>query len=130
MKQAKEEDSLSHENKVDTVSEDIGEMKLSGASGENDSQGEHKENNNTEKQYIQLQEGRNTFQQQDLLVPWHLKNKDKGSSEEQVFHRFYHVFKEGELKELCLRLPNVEVRDLYLDCGNWCIILEKIKEVE
>jgi len=81
-----------------------------------------------DKQFIQICEGRNTFQQQDLLVPWHLKSGDKKSSDsEQVFHRFYHVFKRGELKALCCNLSNVRVKDLYLDCGNWCIILEKIE---
>ena len=81
-----------------------------------------------DKQFIQVCEGRNTFQQQDLLVPWHLKNADKRSSNsEQVFHRFYHVFKQGELKELCCNIANIRVKDLYLDCGNWCIIMEKIK---
>ena len=93
-------------------------------------------NNKEHQKYIQVAAGRNTFQQQDLLVPWHLKNSDSNQNQEhkdeeeqkpkdQVFHRFYHVFKRGELKALCCRLPNVSVKDLYLDRGNWCIVLEK-----
>lgn len=88
-----------------------------------------------EPKYIQVAAGRNTFQQQDLLVPWHLKSSTSDSSitsqteenktQEQVFHRFYHVFKRGELEQLCCRIPNVSVKDLYLDRGNWCIILQK-----
>lgn len=88
-----------------------------------------------EQKYIQVAAGRNTFQQQDLLVPWHLKNSSSESSntsrneenktQEQVFHRFYHVFKRGELRQLCCRISNVSVKDLYLDRGNWCIVLQK-----
>lgn len=95
---------------------------------------------------IPVCEGRNTFQQQDLLVPWHLKsNKNSNSSnnksreevsdgikdskgkggEEKLFHRFYHVFRAGELKELCSQIENVTIKEIYLDCGNWCAILQK-----
>ncbi|KAG7166526.1 alkylated DNA repair protein alkB homolog 8-like [Homarus americanus] len=42
-----------------------------------------------------------------------------------VFHRFYHVFKQGELEALCTRL-NVNIVKSYYDEGNWCIIFEKI----
>lgn len=42
-----------------------------------------------------------------------------------VFHRYYHVFKQGELEALCSRL-NVDVIKSYYDEGNWCIIFEKI----
>lgn len=98
-----------------------------------------------EEGFIQVAAGRNTFQQQDLLVPWHLKNTDLNSNKspqqllhedankeekkpsERVFHRFYHVFKRDELKELSSRIDNVIVKDLYLDRGNWCVILQKIR---
>ena len=33
-----------------------------------------------EPKYIQVAAGRNTFQQQDLLVPWHLKSSTSDSS--------------------------------------------------
>ena len=95
---------------------------------ESSENGQSKSSNENDKQYIQVAEGRNSFQQQDLLVPWHLKNSNNKDpyQEEHVFHRFYHVFKQGELETLCRKIPNVKVRDLYLDCGNWCIILEKV----
>jgi len=71
---------------------------------------------------IHVSAGRNMFQQQDLLIPWHLKG-----NEEKVFHRFYHVFKEGELRELCNKITNIEIVEIYFDKGNWCIILKRIK---
>lgn len=46
------------------------------------------------------------------------------SRPDQVFHRYYHVFKQGELESLCSQL-NVKVIKSYYDEGNWCIIFQK-----
>ncbi|NXW59405.1 ALKB8 protein, partial [Eurystomus gularis] len=86
---------------------------------------------------------RTSFHSQDLLVPWHLKGgptkKGEGvgtvllppgseGSEElsPVFHRYYHVFCEGELEAACRSLDCVRVRSSYYDQGNWCVVLEKL----
>ncbi|NWR29088.1 ALKB8 protein, partial [Tachuris rubrigastra] len=86
---------------------------------------------------------RTSFQSQDLLVPWHLKGGTKrkeetvdtvlapaDSKESQelspVFHRYYHVFCEGELEAVCRSLDCVRVQKSYYDQGNWCVILEKL----
>ena len=77
---------------------------------------------------------RTHFQAQDLLVPWHLRQGGgkKGVGEEggkvgdTVYHRYYHVFVEGELERLCETLPNAHVVDSYYDKGNWCVIVEKM----
>ncbi|NXD27926.1 ALKB8 protein, partial [Spelaeornis formosus] len=86
---------------------------------------------------------RTSFHSQDLLVPWHLKSGTKkkeesvdtvllpgGSKESQelgpVFHRYYHVFCEGELEAVCRSLDCVRVQKSYYDQGNWCVILEKL----
>lgn len=86
---------------------------------------------------------RTSFHSQDLLVPWHLKGGTKkkeesvdtvsvpgGSKESQelspVFHRYYHVFCEGELEAACRSLDCVRVQKSYYDQGNWCVILEKL----
>ncbi|KAK3737010.1 hypothetical protein QZH41_018392 [Actinostola sp. cb2023] len=90
---------------------------------------------------VQVNMKREVFEQQDLFVPWKFKggSQDKSIKKTQetdgggdpaatgckVFHRFYHVFKEGELSDLCSRLDNVVAKDLYYDRGNWCIVLEK-----
>ncbi|XP_010222821.1 PREDICTED: alkylated DNA repair protein alkB homolog 8 [Tinamus guttatus] len=86
---------------------------------------------------------RTSFHSQDLLVPWHLKSDPKkkrgdaaklsspaGSEESQelgpVFHRYYHVFCEGELEAACRALDCVRVQKSYYDQGNWCVVLEKL----
>ncbi|NXO52968.1 ALKB8 protein, partial [Aramus guarauna] len=86
---------------------------------------------------------RTSFHSQDLLVPWHLKGSTKkkgesgdtvsfpaGSQEQQelspVFHRYYHVFCEGELEAACRSLDGVRVQKSYYDQGNWCVVLEKL----
>ncbi|CAM5075778.1 unnamed protein product [Natator depressus] len=85
---------------------------------------------------------RTSFHTQDVLVPWHLKggtNKKgecakvlqlpAGSKELQefspVFHRYYHVFCEGELEAACKTLDCIRIQKSYYDQGNWCVVLEK-----
>ncbi|KAM7399386.1 hypothetical protein PAMP_018659 [Pampus punctatissimus] len=46
-------------------------------------------------------------------------------SPEPVFHRYYHVFQQGELEQLCVQVSGVKVQSSYHDQGNWCVILEK-----
>ena len=55
-------------------------------------------------------------------MPW--KNK----SDEETFHRFYHVFEEGELESLmyeALGKDKMEIESLFYDQGNWCVIFTK-----
>lgn len=47
------------------------------------------------------------------------------SSSPPVFHRYYHVFQQGELEQLCGQVTGVKVQSSYHDQGNWCVILEK-----
>lgn len=52
------------------------------------------------------------------------------SSPAPVFHRYYHVFQQGELEQLCGQVAGVKVQSSYHDQGNWCVILEKdLKEM-
>ena len=94
---------------------------------------------------LEVHVNRTPFDKQDLLVPWHKKPRscsldtgnimvEKNDSGElslgdkqskPICHRFYHVFKEGELNELVQSVPNVRVIETYYDKGNWCVILEK-----
>ncbi|NWI25911.1 ALKB8 protein, partial [Sula dactylatra] len=92
---------------------------------------------------LHVHTNRTSFHSQDLLVPWHLKSgtKKKGESVESVlfpavskesqelspvFHRYYHVFCEGELEAACRSLDCVRVQKSYYDQGNWCVVLEKL----
>ena len=42
-----------------------------------------------------------------------------------VYHRYYHLFQQGELEQLCGQIPGIKVQSSYYDQGNWCVILEK-----
>ena len=43
----------------------------------------------------------------------------------QTYYRYYHVFREGELVQLCDSLAGVCVIDSWYDHENWCVLLEK-----
>ncbi|XP_037122815.1 alkylated DNA repair protein alkB homolog 8 [Syngnathus acus] len=47
------------------------------------------------------------------------------SGQAPVFHRYYHVFQQGELEQLCVQVEGVKVQSSYHDQGNWCVVLEK-----
>lgn len=47
-------------------------------------------------------------------------------SSPHIFHRYYHVFQQGELEQLCELVAGVKVVNSYHDQGNWCVILEKM----
>ena len=73
---------------------------------------------------LPVHENRTNFKHNDLLVPW--KNK----KDEETFHRFYHVFKKGELEDLvkkALGPSRIHIESLYYDQGNWCIIFQKLE---
>uniref|UniRef100_H2Y735 Fe2OG dioxygenase domain-containing protein n=1 Tax=Ciona savignyi TaxID=51511 RepID=H2Y735_CIOSA len=67
---------------------------------------------------------RTNFKQQDLLVPWKSRNF-KSNGDESTYYRYYHVFKEGELEDLCRSIAGCEVLHSYHDNGNWCVVISK-----
>ncbi|XP_041652260.1 alkylated DNA repair protein alkB homolog 8 [Cheilinus undulatus] len=52
-------------------------------------------------------------------------NPKSESSPAPVFHRYYHVFQQGELEQLCSQVAGIKFQSSYHDQGNWCVILEK-----
>ena len=81
---------------------------------------------------VKVNLSRNSFEQQDLFVPWRFSGRGINKVQctktgDHVYHRFYHVFQDGELEELCSHLDNVAVKHLYYEKGNWCILLEKVE---
>lgn len=71
---------------------------------------------------------RTQFKHQDILVPWKLKSEfnESPSEEKKTFLRFYHVFEEYELDNLCKEIEAIEIVKSYYDQGNWCVIFRKI----
>ncbi|KAG5882107.1 hypothetical protein JTB14_016870 [Gonioctena quinquepunctata] len=55
---------------------------------------------------------RTQFKHKDVLVPWKLKSENKL---QDTFLRFYHVFDDQELENLCKTLRNVEIVKKYYD---------------
>ena len=83
---------------------------------------------NTMKSKLPVHVNRTEFKQQDLLVPWQLKGKKEVEKERtgNTFHRFYHVFKKGELESLCSKVQDCKVIHSYYDQGNWAVVLQKV----
>ncbi|KAK7500596.1 hypothetical protein BaRGS_00008171 [Batillaria attramentaria] len=81
---------------------------------------------------LQVHVNRTEFKQQDMLVPWKLKKSHqdtmKGSGDprdDATFHRYYHVFRQGELEALCAEVADCSIKSSYYDQGNWCVVLQK-----
>ncbi|XP_078078169.1 tRNA (carboxymethyluridine(34)-5-O)-methyltransferase ALKBH8 isoform X2 [Mustelus asterias] len=95
----------------------------------------NKDTVNTHSAKLPVHTNRTAFESQDLLVPWHLKAGIKANSvsplpptgpdELAVFHRYYHVFSDGELENICRSISNIRIMQSYYDQGNWCVIIEK-----
>ena len=48
--------------------------------------------------------------------------------EQPAYHRFYHVFREGELVDLIERhVDNLHILSCYYDHANWCVVAEKVQ---
>lgn len=50
-------------------------------------------------------------------------NEDKGTV---MFHRFYHLFVQNELCDLCAKIGGLNVIDSFFDKSNWCVIVQKL----
>lgn len=76
---------------------------------------------------LPIHENRTEFKFQDMLVPWKLKeSKQSQQIDPPIFLRYYHVFQEGELEQLCTKIEGIIVKKSFYDQGNWCVILKKI----
>jgi alkylated DNA repair protein alkB family protein 8 len=71
---------------------------------------------------------RRNFEKQDVFVPWNLPKRFNDDGDDRVFQRYCHVYKEGELIDLCSSIPNCKVIDSGWDKGNWFVQLEKVED--
>lgn len=76
--------------------------------------------------------GARTFDSQDIYVPWNLQSKYL-SPEEGIplgkivsLKRYYHVFKEEEVRELIESVPEFKLVNMYFDHNNWAVELEAL----
>ena len=73
------------------------------------------------------------FASQDTMVPWTLPARfqlptppspdDGAAGEERVFQRFCHVFRQGELENLCSAVPDCCIAESGWERGNWFVRL-------
>lgn len=69
---------------------------------------------------------RTPFQHQDVFVPWKVKAKAHSDNAAEVFLRYYHVFEENELVQLCSSMKDINIIQTYYTEGNWCIVFEQL----
>jgi SAM-dependent methyltransferase len=97
----------------------------------------------------QGEESRHAFEDQDVLVPWRLQQRflQPGQTESSpattslegpcehveeqgdgqlLFQRYCHVYKQGELEEICSYVPGCRIVDSCWDKGNWVVEVVKI----
>lgn len=65
---------------------------------------------------------------QDVMVKWNLQKKyNKNSEQDELFHRYYHLFIENELQELISNhIDNLKIIESGNQYYNWYCIVEKI----
>lgn len=76
---------------------------------------------------LPVHENRTQFKHQDLLVPWKLRKVSENklsNNPENTLLRYYHVFEEGELDELC-KQANFTIENSFYEEGNWCVVCKK-----
>ena len=44
----------------------------------------------------------------------------------EVFQRYCHVYRKGDLEALVELVPNLKVLRTYFDCSNWAIVVERV----
>ncbi|KAJ3414369.1 tRNA methyltransferase, has a role in tRNA modification [Chytridiales sp. JEL 0842] len=80
------------------------------------------------------QTGKRQFESQDVFVPWTFPTKvfkkgegeaDEGEKKDVVYQRYYHVFVEGELRELVESAGGVTISQHGYDRDNWYVIATK-----
>lgn len=76
---------------------------------------------------LPVHENRTQFQHQDLLVPWKLRDvsgKKVVDGPKNTLLRYYHVFEDGELADLCSEADLLVEKSFYEE-GNWCVVCRK-----
>ena len=62
---------------------------------------------------------------QDVMVRWILQKKFNNNISDDIYYRFYHLFKKNELDELILNIPNLSIIESGEQHYNWYCIIQK-----
>uniref|UniRef100_A0A6B2G3Q8 Alkylated DNA repair protein alkB homolog 8 (Trinotate prediction) n=1 Tax=Myxobolus squamalis TaxID=59785 RepID=A0A6B2G3Q8_MYXSQ len=61
----------------------------------------------------------------DLLVPW-TETSNQTLNTQSTKYRYYHLYEHSEIVKLCeIFKSKIKIQDLFLDCGNWFLIIKK-----
>ncbi|KAJ2007828.1 tRNA methyltransferase, has a role in tRNA modification [Coemansia thaxteri] len=75
------------------------------------------------------QNGRRKFSEstQDVLVPWVIPagSKNQPTGEDRIYHRYYHLFREGELPALFEQVGGCAIEEVGYDRDNWYVTARK-----
>lgn len=96
------------------------------------------DNDRKSKFVFPIHENRTEFNHSDVFVEWKIKSiggrhKNQTSTvttkSTPTYLRFYHMFRENELEELCRSVSSnndmISIIKSYYDEGNWCIVFQK-----
>jgi len=65
---------------------------------------------------------------QDVDVKWVLQKKySDNNTQDEVYYRYYHLFKQNELEDLIYNIDNVEIIESGNEYNNWYCIIKKTK---
>lgn len=64
---------------------------------------------------------------QDVFVKWNLQKKYSETNTDEIFYRYYHLFKKNELESLIDNINGITIIDSGSQSNNWYCIIQKIK---
>jgi tRNA (uracil-5-)-methyltransferase TRM9 len=118
----------SHERRVDGIREMLELLQLSPSASESPSDEDGSSRIGTALIYVWALEQKGSRRgwdeggEQDVMVPWVLKQK---GSEDQVFQRYYHLYKKGELEQSISEAGGEVVESGYEKDNWWAIARRK-----
>ena len=62
---------------------------------------------------------------QDVFVKWNLQKKYSDTNKDELFHRYYHLFKQNELEELINNIEGINIIQNGSQSNNWYCIIQK-----
>ncbi|KAJ2116087.1 tRNA methyltransferase, has a role in tRNA modification, partial [Coemansia sp. RSA 921] len=61
---------------------------------------------------------------QDVLVPWVVPGfRAQNDEQDKVYHRYYHLFRKGELQQLVEQVDGCSVVESGYDRDNWYVVV-------
>ncbi len=76
--------------------------------------------------FEQEEDSKRKFEETDCLIEWNLQYRFKKTGEEEdVYHRYYHLSKKGELEALIGEIQGAVIVESFYERGNWGCFVRK-----